>query len=74
VSSPIAPAPRSIVVAIAAIMILCGGGGARAQDMEPRAYSAVPIDTNFLIGSYQRTTGAVRDQDQQPHHEGPIER
>ena len=27
--------------------------------MEPRAYSAVPIDTNFLIGSYQRITGAV---------------
>jgi Putative MetA-pathway of phenol degradation len=51
--------PESIAVAIAAIMILCDAGGARAQDMEPRAYSAVPIDTNFLIGSYQRTTGAV---------------
>ena len=27
--------------------------------MEPRSYSAVPIDTNFLIASYQRTTGDV---------------
>ena len=32
---------------------------ARAQEMEPRSYSAVPIDTNFLIASYQRTTGDV---------------
>ncbi|MGE5202360.1 MAG: transporter [Acidobacteriota bacterium] len=54
--------PTSIVsaaVAIAALFVLCGHGDARAQDMEPRAYSAVPIDTNFLIASYQRTTGAV---------------
>ena len=50
---------RVIAVAIAAIIILCGAGGARSQDLEPRAYSAVPIDTNFLIGTYQRTTGAV---------------
>jgi hypothetical protein len=27
--------------------------------MEPRAYSAVPIDTNFLIGNYARTTGSA---------------
>jgi hypothetical protein len=51
--------PGSIAVATAAIIILCGAGGARAQDMEPRAYSAVPVGTNFLIGTYQRTTGAV---------------
>lgn len=30
-----------------------------AQDMEPRAYSATPIDMNFLIASYARTTGDV---------------
>jgi outer membrane putative beta-barrel porin/alpha-amylase len=30
-----------------------------AQDMEPRAYSAVPIDTNFLLWSYLRTIGTV---------------
>ena len=44
---------------IAAFICMFGAGLARAQDMEPRAYSAVPIDTNFLIGTYQRTTGAV---------------
>ncbi|HKT17199.1 MAG TPA: transporter [Stellaceae bacterium] len=49
----------SIAVAIAAIFILCSAGGALAQDMEPRAYSAVPIDTNFLILGYRRITGAV---------------
>ena len=46
-------------VVIAAFIFCSAPASARAQDMEPRAYSAVPIDTNFLIGSYQRTTGAV---------------
>ena len=44
---------------IAAFIFMLGAGLARAQDMEPRSYSASPIDTNFLIGSYQRTTGDV---------------
>jgi hypothetical protein len=33
--------------------------GLRAQDMEPRAYSASPIGTNFLLASYLRTEGSV---------------
>jgi hypothetical protein len=45
--------------AIAAVIFVLGTGLAGAQDMEPRAFSASPIDTNFLIGSYQRTTGDV---------------
>ena len=44
---------------IAAFIFMLGTGLASAQDMEPRSYSASPIDTNFLIGSYQRTTGDV---------------
>jgi len=40
-------------------LLLSTMGAARGQDMEPHAYSAVPIDTNFLIGSYVRTTGSV---------------
>ena len=44
---------------IAAFICMFGAGLARAQDMEPRSYSASPIDTNFLIGSYQRTTGDI---------------
>ena len=51
------------VIAFVAGVGLCTtlscGGVACAQDMEPRAYSASPIDTNFLITSYVRTTGAV---------------
>jgi hypothetical protein len=34
-------------------------GGALGQDMEPRAFSASPINTNFLIVNYLRTTGSV---------------
>ena len=45
--------------AIAAVIFMLGTVLAGAQDMEPRAFSASPIDTNFLIGSYQRTTGDV---------------
>jgi hypothetical protein len=48
---------RLAAIVVATIVLLAGTSGARAQDMEPRAYSAVPIDTNFLIGSYQRITG-----------------
>jgi hypothetical protein len=46
-------------VVISAFIFIFGAGLARAQDMEPRSYSASPIGTNFLIGSYQRTTGDV---------------
>jgi hypothetical protein len=44
---------------VAAVVLLCCMVRARAQDMEPRAYSAVPIDTNFLIANYARTWGSV---------------
>ncbi|SOE82373.1 Putative MetA-pathway of phenol degradation [Caballeronia arationis] len=30
-----------------------------AQEMEPRAYSAVPVGTNFVVASYARSTGGV---------------
>jgi len=45
--------------ALLALVLLLQGGGALAQDMEPRAFSAFPVDTNFLIMSYARTTGGV---------------
>src|SRR5262249_51989586 len=44
---------------IEAVCSLLAHGAARAQDMEPRAYSAVPIHTNFAVASYQRITGDV---------------
>jgi len=44
---------------MAAIALLSGIVGADAQELEPRAYSAAPVGTNFLIGGYARTTGDV---------------
>lgn len=49
---------RVSIVVLAGIF-MCAPFGARAQEMEPRSYSAAPINTNFLIGSYQRITGDV---------------
>lgn len=44
---------------VAAILLLCATHDARAQDMEPRAYSAVPTGLNFFVANYLRTTGSV---------------
>jgi Putative MetA-pathway of phenol degradation len=50
--------PWSLAILAAVLLVSCVGG-AWGQDMEPRAYSAVPIDANFLIANYQRMTGSV---------------
>ena len=42
-----------------AAKLLFAVGCAQAQDMEPRAYSASPIDTNFLAASFSNTEGSV---------------
>jgi hypothetical protein len=47
------------VAVFAAVLVVYWAGAAWGQDMEPRTYSAVPIDTNFLIANYVRTTGSV---------------
>jgi Putative MetA-pathway of phenol degradation len=47
-----------IVLSIVAAVVLAIGC-ARAQDMEPRAYSVSPIDTNFLAASFANTEGSV---------------
>lgn len=44
---------------IAALAIVSIASGAGAQDLEPRAYSAVPIGTNFLLAGYAHTSGSV---------------
>ena len=46
----------SITVAAVAIASLYGAQ-ARAQDLEPRAYSAAPVGTNFLIVDYSHSSG-----------------
>jgi hypothetical protein len=40
-------------------VLLSAAHEARAQDMEPRAYSPAPIGTNFLLGGVARSTGSV---------------
>jgi hypothetical protein len=47
----------ALLFRVAALGLICASGVARAQDMEPRAYSVSPIDTNFLLGSYLHSTG-----------------
>jgi hypothetical protein len=53
-------APRFFQIAMFVAAVL--GGSARpvrAQDLEPRAYSASPIGTTFLVASAARSTGSV---------------
>lgn len=51
--------PLTTALAIAAAGLMPGIGGAHAQDLEPRSYSASPIGTNFLASGYSRTNGRV---------------
>ena len=51
--------PVVLLLGTAAAGLIWGNNAVRAQDMEPRAYSASPIDTNFLVGSYLRVIGAA---------------
>ena len=42
-----------------ALGLLFGATAARAQELEPRAYSAAPAGTNFLVASYSYQSGEV---------------
>src|SRR5512139_189926 len=44
---------------VAACALVTGLGAARAQDIEPRAYSNAPIGVNFLIAGYAYTQGGI---------------
>lgn len=48
---------RSLLVVASALAFICGP--ARAQEMEPRAYSPSPVGMTFLGLSWQRSTGGV---------------
>jgi hypothetical protein len=46
--------------AIAAVVcVLAAAGAARAQDLEPKAYSASPVGAAFLVAGLARSTGSV---------------
>jgi hypothetical protein len=51
-------AARGIALAAAFMSLVCAPG-ARAQQLEPRAYSNVPVGINFLIVGYGYASGAV---------------
>jgi hypothetical protein len=40
-------------------MVLLWSASVPAQEMEPRAYSAVPVGTNFIVLNYSRSSGQV---------------
>jgi hypothetical protein len=44
---------------IAACVLLGASPAARAQDIEPRAYSNVPVGVNFLVASYAYARGGL---------------
>jgi len=44
---------------LATFFLALGGGGAFAQDIEPRAYSNAPIGVNFLIAGYAYAEGGL---------------
>ncbi len=48
---------RWVVAAVACV--LAGATVARAQDLEPRAYSASPVGVNFFVINYSRSTGGI---------------
>ena len=50
--------PASIAVVVACIL-LAVASGARAQDIEPRAFSNAPIGVNFLVVGYAYTRGGL---------------
>ncbi len=46
-------------VLLAAACVLATGDLARAQDLEPKAYSASPVGAAFLVAGFARSTGGV---------------
>jgi hypothetical protein len=47
------------VPALIAYVVLSAASTARAQEIEPRAYSNAPVGVNFLIAAYAYTRGGV---------------
>jgi len=56
---PSVPSTRFLARASIACVLLSGLATARAQDIEPRAYSNAPVGVNFLINGYAYTRGGL---------------
>jgi hypothetical protein len=50
---------RTPLVVLALAGVLAGTGAARAQDLEPKAYSATPVGASFLVLGVSRSSGSV---------------
>jgi hypothetical protein len=50
---------RTASFAVVFVCLTAGAAAARAQDMEPRAYSASPVGVNFVVVVYSRSTGGI---------------
>ncbi len=59
VSRRIPPAVIRGIALAASFTSLVSASGVRAQQLEPRAYSNVPVGINFLIVGYGYASGAV---------------
>jgi len=59
VVTTITKARRLAIFLLAVLGLMSATRMAQAQDMEPRAYSASPINTNFLLVTYAHTAGAA---------------
>jgi hypothetical protein len=47
------------LVILAAALVLEDTNVARCQELEPRSYSAAPVDSNFAVGAVSNSTGTV---------------
>ena len=54
-----ASARTGLVLALTSVCVLAGTGEARAQDLEPKAYSASPVGASFLVLGLSRSSGSI---------------
>jgi hypothetical protein len=53
------PVRRTTWLIVLPALFLAAASAARAQDIEPRAYSNAPVGVNFLVGGYVYTQGSL---------------
>jgi len=51
--------PVATLLALAVAILVASAAPARAQSIEPRLFSNVPIGMNFVIGGYAHSSGGV---------------
>jgi hypothetical protein len=56
---PLTKSFARVAKGLAIVAFVSGGGGARAQDIEPRAYSNAPIGVNFLVAAVAHSSGGL---------------